>query len=96
VTTSTELNFFNSFGGDVVVFSQRRREDVIQNHFVSKSNHNVEPAGVESNRTGFFTRLELPLDFESLGRIVVNVDPSLGCCGNQLLAHTNIHARYCG
>jgi len=55
----------------------------------------MEPAGVESYRTGLFTRLELSLDFKGLGGIVVNMDPTLGCCGNQLLTHANVHASNC-
>jgi hypothetical protein len=51
---------------------------------------------MESNCACFFTRLELPLDFEGLGGVIVNMDPTLGYRGNQLLSHANVHARNCG
>jgi hypothetical protein len=50
---------------------------------------------MECNSADFFTRLELPLDFESHGRIVVDEDTTLGCSGNHLLVHANILAKYC-
>jgi len=95
MATSAELDLFDAFGKNAVVFSQGRGKHIEQDNFICESNHDVEPAGVESNRAGFFARVELLLDFKGFGGIVVNMDPTLGCCGDQLLTHAHVHARNC-